>query len=132
MIRVACGGLIYRKALRISKSSTKEGQAGTIINLLSNDSAKICETLSFIFDVWRGPLEAIAFFFIIYMEIGNAAFVGYAFLCSFIPLKSKRMETHSKVLSNLSINSILGNFKFGSVKKRHNIECKKRNGLTIE
>lgn len=34
--RVACSGLIYRKALRILKSSTKEGQNGKIINILSN------------------------------------------------------------------------------------------------
>lgn len=86
-IRVAYSGLIYRKALQISKSSTENGRNGIIINLLSNDLAKFHDGLSYIFDAWRGPFEAVFFFIIIYMEIGNAAIVGYAFLASFIPLK---------------------------------------------
>lgn len=86
-IRVACGGLIYKKALRILRSSNEDGQSGQIINLLSNDLPKIDDGLTFLYDVWRGPLEAFSFFIVIYMEIGIAALAGILFLISFIPLQ---------------------------------------------
>lgn len=88
-IRVACSGLIYQKALRISKSSVKEGQTGQIINLLSTDLVKLDNGLTFLYDIWKGPLEAFAFFIIIYSEIGSAALVGFGFLISFVPLKGE-------------------------------------------
>lgn len=84
---MACSGLIYQKTLRLLKSSSEEGQSGKIINLLSNDLAKFDIGLAFLHDVWKGPLEAITFFVVIYMEIGIAAIGGMAFLASFIPLQ---------------------------------------------
>lgn len=88
-VRVACGGLIYRKALRILKSSAKEGQTGKIINLLSNDVRKFDEAFILIHELWRGPFECLSFLIVIYMEIGVSAFVGMGFLICFIPLQCK-------------------------------------------
>lgn len=88
-VRVACSGLVYRKSLRLRKSSAEEGQNGQIINLLSNDLSKFDIGLAFLHDVWKGPLEALTFFIVIYLEIGIAAVVGMAFLVSFIPLQGK-------------------------------------------
>lgn len=88
-VRVACSGLIYQKTLRLLKSSTEEGQSGKIINLLSNDLAKFDIGLAFLHDVWKGPLEALAFFVVIYIEIGISAVAGMAFLFSFVPLQGK-------------------------------------------
>lgn len=89
-VRIACSGLIYQKSLRLMKSSTEEGQNGLIINLLSSDLAKFDIGLAFLHDVWKGPLEALVFFIVIYIEIGVAAVAGMAFLASFIPLQGKR------------------------------------------
>ncbi|XP_031635556.1 multidrug resistance-associated protein 4-like [Contarinia nasturtii] len=86
--RVACSGLIYQKTLRLSKSLTEEGQNGKIINLLSSDLAKFDIGLAFLHDTWKGPLEAIVFFLVIYIEIGISAVFGMAFLASFIPLQA--------------------------------------------
>lgn len=86
-MRVACSGLIYRKSLRLRKSAAKEGQNGHIINLLSNDLSQFDDGLLYLHDVWKGPLEALAFFIVIYIEIGIAAAVGMAFLICFIPLQ---------------------------------------------
>lgn len=88
-IRVACAGLIYQKVLRLSKSSAEEGQNGKIVNLISTDLAKFDDGLTFLYDVWKGPLQAIVFFVVIYMEIGVAAFAGMAFMASFVPLQGK-------------------------------------------
>lgn len=86
-VRVACSGLIYKKLLKLSKSSSEEGQNGQIINLLSNDLAKLDIGFAVIHETWKGPLETIAYFVVIYMEIGIAAVIGMAFLVCFIPLQ---------------------------------------------
>lgn len=91
-MRVACSGLIYKKSLRLLKSTTEEGQSGKIINLLSNDLSKFDIGLAFLHDVWKGPLEAATFFIVIYNEIGLAAVAGMAFLASFIPLQGSQIH----------------------------------------
>lgn len=88
-VRVASAGLIYQKVLRLSKSSTEEGQNGKIINLISTDLAKFDDGLTFLYDVWKGPLQTIVFFVVIYMEIGIAAFAGMAFMASFVPVQGE-------------------------------------------
>lgn len=85
--RVAFSGLIYRKALRILKSSTQEGQNGKIINLLSNDLAKFEVAFLYIHEIWKGPLQAVLFMVVIYMQMGIAGVVGLIFLLAFIPLQ---------------------------------------------
>lgn len=88
-IRVACSGLVYQKSLRILKSSTKDGQNGQIINLLSNDLTKFDDGLTFLYDVFKGPLELLTYSVVIYMEIGVASVAGILFLASFIPLQGE-------------------------------------------
>lgn len=105
-LRVACSGLLYKKTLQLSKSSTEEGQNGKIINLLSDDLVKIQDGLPFLFDMWEGPLEAIAFFVVIYMEIGTAAIVGIAFLASFIPLQGKNIRDFDRNRFPINLNLI--------------------------
>lgn len=86
-VRVGCSGLIYRKTLRLLKSSTEEGQNGKIINLLTNDLAKFELGLQLVHDTWKGPLEAFAFFVVIYYHVGISAVIGMACLVGFIPLQ---------------------------------------------
>lgn len=86
-IRVACSGLIYSKSLRLLKSATQEGQNGQIINLLSNDLSKFDRAITFLYCVWKGPFETIAYSMVIYREIGISAVIGMAFLVAFVPLQ---------------------------------------------
>lgn len=89
-IRTACSGIIYQKALRLTKSMAEDGQNGKIINLLSNDLAKFDNMIAYFHEIWKGPLEAFVFLIVMYTEIGIAAVVGMAFLLSFIPLQGKK------------------------------------------
>lgn len=70
--------------LKIKKSSVEDGQNGQIINLLSSDLTKFDVALTFIGDIFNGPIQTV-----IYMEIGIAATIGMAFLASFVPLQGK-------------------------------------------
>lgn len=84
-LRVACSGLIYRKSLSLSKSSSDDDQNGKIINLLSNDLEHI--DLYVLFGLWKGPIETVLFLVIIYTEIGVAGIIGMAFLLAFVPVQ---------------------------------------------
>lgn len=100
-IRVSCSGLIYKKLLRLSKSASEEGQNGQIINLLSNDLAKFDIGFAVIHECWKGPLETIAYFVVIYMEIGISAAIGMLFLVCFIPLQGKKIFFISIIIRQL-------------------------------
>lgn len=88
-IRVACGGLIYQKSLRIFKSSAQSVQTGTIVNLLANDVKKFDEAILLAIGLWCAPLEIVSFFIITYLEVGVSALAGIGFLMCFIPLQCK-------------------------------------------
>lgn len=94
-IRVGCSGLIYRKTLRLLKSSSEDGQNGQIINLLSSDLLKFEYALGLLHEIWKGPMQVLLFLVVIYHEIGASGIVGIAFIASFIPLQRKYMGYES-------------------------------------
>lgn len=75
--------------LHLLKSSAEEGQSGKILNLLSNDLAKLELGLQLMHNIWVAPLQAIVFSIVIYMEIGVSAVIGMALIVSLIPLQGK-------------------------------------------
>lgn len=86
-VRVACSSCIYRKVLRLKKCAFDDDQNGKIMNLLANDLARLDDAIILLYMVWLGPLKAIAFSAVIYMEIGIAGIIGMIFLLSFLPLQ---------------------------------------------
>lgn len=87
-IRLACAGLIYRKALRTSITSDNNGLNGFAISLLSTDLPQFDLTFYFFYDLWKGPVEACIFGYIMYREIGWSALIGIASIVVFIPLQA--------------------------------------------
>lgn len=88
-VRIACSGLIYRKILRITKSSIEDGQNGQIINLLSNDLSNLESRFILLYEIYAIPIEMFAYFIVIYMEIGVAAILGMTVLVALAPLQGK-------------------------------------------
>lgn len=88
-VRIACSGLIYRKILRITKSSIEDGQNGQIINLLSNDLSNLETRFILLYEIYAIPIEMFAYFIVIYMEIGVAAILGMTVLVALAPLQGK-------------------------------------------
>lgn len=87
--RLGCSALIYKKVLRLSKSTSYTGMNGQVINLLTNDVSKFEVMFCYIHDVWKGPIEILCMGYIIYSEVGWAGLVGIGFMCLFIPIQSK-------------------------------------------
>lgn len=86
-MRMACGGLIYRKSLRILKASAEDGQNGKIINILSSDLPRFDSAFTFAHEMWEGPIQTLLFLVVIYIQIGLAGIIGVVFLLAFSPLQ---------------------------------------------
>lgn len=88
-MRVACCSLIYRKALKLSKTALRETTAGQVVNLLSNDVNRFDIAVLFAHQLWVGPLQTILVTYFMYEQVGVSAVIGVLFLLMFIPLQSK-------------------------------------------
>ncbi|RZC33451.1 multidrug resistance-associated protein, partial [Asbolus verrucosus] len=86
-LRVACSSLVYRKTLRLSRTALASTTIGQLVNLLSNDVSKFDQGFLLAHFVWIGPIQTAVATYLIYREIGVAAFFGMGFLLSFIPMQ---------------------------------------------
>lgn len=87
--RIACCSLIYRKALRLSKTALGDTTVGQVVNLLSNDVNRFDMAVLFVHYLWVGPLETLVVAYLTYQEFGIAAVIGIATLLLVIPFQSK-------------------------------------------
>lgn len=86
-MRVACCSLIYRKALRLSRTALGETTIGQAVNLLSNDVNRFDVAIIFLHYLWIAPLETIVITYFMYKEVEWASIIGVATLLMFIPLQ---------------------------------------------
>ncbi|XP_033208086.1 probable multidrug resistance-associated protein lethal(2)03659 [Belonocnema kinseyi] len=86
-VRVSCCSLIYRKVLRISKSSEADATAGQIVNLLSNDVNTLDYALPFFHYIWIAPIQLLVIAYIIYDEVDLPALTGIGLYLLIIPLQ---------------------------------------------
>ncbi|XP_078047115.1 putative multidrug resistance-associated protein lethal(2)03659 [Augochlora pura] len=86
-MRVACCTLIYRKALRLSRTALGETTVGQAVNLLSNDVNRFDVAIIFLHYLWIGPLETIIILYFMYREVEISAIIGVAVLLMFAPLQ---------------------------------------------
>lgn len=86
-MRVACCSLIYRKALKLSRTALGETTIGQAVNLLSNDVSRFDVAIIFLHYLWLGPLETVIITYFMWSEVGWPAVYGVAALLLFIPLQ---------------------------------------------
>lgn len=68
-VRVAMCSMIYRKALRLSKTALGNTTAGQVVNLISNDVGRLDLAMIFIHYLWVGPLETVLITYLMYREV---------------------------------------------------------------
>lgn len=88
-LRVAACSLIYRKALKLSKSALAETTVGQMVNLLSNDVSRFDFAMIHFHTLWLAPIETVVVMFLVYTYVGPTGLVGTLFLLLFIPFQSK-------------------------------------------
>ncbi|XP_017087305.2 probable multidrug resistance-associated protein lethal(2)03659 [Drosophila bipectinata] len=86
-VRLACAGLVYRKCLRASASSG-EGLGALAISVMSIDLSQFDLTFYFFHDLWKGPVEACIFGYLMYRQVGWTSLIGIAFIIVLIPLQA--------------------------------------------
>ncbi|KAF5283710.1 hypothetical protein FQR65_LT13745 [Abscondita terminalis] len=86
-VRVACCSLIYRKALKLSKSSLGQTTVGQTVNLLSNDVNRFDVAVQDTHQLWVGPIETVVVTYFMYEEVGISAVLGVVVLLLFIPMQ---------------------------------------------
>lgn len=87
-IRVATCSLIYRKALKLSKSALAETTIGQMVNLLSNDVSRFNSATQHVNYLWISPLETVIVMYLLYINVGVTGLAGTFFLLLFIPFQS--------------------------------------------
>lgn len=71
-MRVGMCSMIYRKALRLSKSALGDTTAGHVVNLMSNDVGRLDLATIFVHYLWVGPLETLFITYLMYREVRKA------------------------------------------------------------
>ncbi|KAG7200525.1 hypothetical protein KM043_001089 [Ampulex compressa] len=75
-MRIASSSLVYRKILRLSKSSTSTTTPGQIINLLSNDVSRFDQLFVMLHYIWIMPIQGALIAFLIWESVGIASLAG--------------------------------------------------------
>ncbi|XP_014467770.1 PREDICTED: multidrug resistance-associated protein 4-like [Dinoponera quadriceps] len=95
-VRVAVCSLVYRKALRLSKTALGETAPGKIVNLVANDVNRFDLVSIFIHHMWSAPLSALVVAYILYTEVGYAGLIGIAAIFVVVPIQSYTGKLSSK------------------------------------
>ncbi|XP_033217281.1 probable multidrug resistance-associated protein lethal(2)03659 isoform X2 [Belonocnema kinseyi] len=86
--RIACSSLIFRKILKISKTSLEtKTTVGQIVNMLSNDVSRFDYALFGLNYIWIAPIQIIIMTYIMYQEVGWSALIGMAVLVLTMPFQ---------------------------------------------
>ncbi|KAL6254635.1 hypothetical protein P5V15_013942 [Pogonomyrmex californicus] len=95
-VRVAVCSVVYRKALRLSKTALGETAPGKVVNLVANDVNRFDLVTIFIHHMWSAPLSALIVAYILYQEVGYAGLIGIAAIFVVVPIQSYTGKLSSK------------------------------------
>ncbi|KDR24429.1 putative multidrug resistance-associated protein, partial [Zootermopsis nevadensis] len=87
-MRVGVCSLIYRKALRLSKTALGETTVGQAVNLLSNDVARFDKTFLVLAFLVIAPVETMIIVYLLWSRIGISAVLGVVSILLVIPVQA--------------------------------------------
>ncbi|KAL0104958.1 hypothetical protein PUN28_016534 [Cardiocondyla obscurior] len=95
-VRVAVCSVVYRKALRLSKTALGETAPGKVVNLVANDVNRFDYVSILIHYMWSAPLSTLIVAYILYQEVGFAGLIGIAAVFVVVPFQSYTGKLSSK------------------------------------
>ncbi|XP_017474879.1 PREDICTED: probable multidrug resistance-associated protein lethal(2)03659 [Rhagoletis zephyria] len=87
-VRIGLCSMIYRKALRLSRTALGGTTTGQVVNLISNDVGRLDTSLIHIHYLYLGPIVAVIITILMYREIGVSSLFGVAFMLLLLPLQA--------------------------------------------
>ncbi|KAI1280794.1 Multidrug resistance-associated protein 1 [Halotydeus destructor] len=98
-VRTSLTATIYRKALVLSNSSRKGTTVGEIVNLMSVDSQRFYDMMTYLNLVWSAPFQIGLALYFLWAELGWATLAGFGVMVVMIPVNgyvagiSKKWQT---------------------------------------
>ncbi|XP_076255885.1 ATP-binding cassette sub-family C member 4-like isoform X1 [Rhynchophorus ferrugineus] len=86
-MRAACAALVYRKAIRLSKTSLVSTTVGQMVNLISNDVSRFEVCTINVHNIWIAPIELFVILYLLYTNVGWTGLPGVGILLCFIPFQ---------------------------------------------
>ncbi|XP_054158572.1 ATP-binding cassette sub-family C member 4-like [Oppia nitens] len=86
-MRVATSALIYRKTMKLSRSSLAQTTVGQILNILSNDVNRFDEFSQFSHSIIIAPLQSAIIGYILWKQLGWPCLASMAVIILFIPFQ---------------------------------------------
>ncbi|KAH1001745.1 hypothetical protein HUJ04_005722 [Dendroctonus ponderosae] len=86
-LRVAAVALVYRKAIRLSKSALAETTIGQMVNLISNDVSRFEMCTVNVHNIWIGPIQLVVLLFLLLSYAGWTGLIGVGVLLCIIPFQ---------------------------------------------
>ena len=87
-VRTAVSTLLYRKALTVSAAGRAMTSTGQVVNMMSNDTMQLQRFLQFAGFTVIAPLQIIISLVLIYKQVGNATWVGIAYMFLLMPINT--------------------------------------------
>ncbi|KAG5866797.1 hypothetical protein JTB14_031470 [Gonioctena quinquepunctata] len=87
-VRAAVIVLIYRKAVKLSRTALGDTPVGKVVNLLSNDVARFDFASAMIHQLWVGPISAIIVMFYLYQSAGLPGIAGILTIVILSPMQA--------------------------------------------
>lgn len=104
-VRVACSSLLYKKALSLTLTQTRQTTVGQLVNMLSNDMSRFDHSLIFIPFLLVGPMQLIITVAILWPRLGVACLAGVCMLLIYMLLQTFLGRLFSKLRQRTAVLS---------------------------
>ena len=96
-IRTSVSTLLFSKALTISAAGRAQTSTGQVVNMMSNDTQQLQRFLQFFGFTLVAPIQIVLSLVLIYRQVGNATWVGIAFMFGLVPINGVVFSNISKM-----------------------------------
>ncbi|XP_063985040.1 ATP-binding cassette sub-family C member 4-like [Diachasmimorpha longicaudata] len=105
-LRIASSSLVYRKILKLSRTSANRITGGEIINLLSNDVARFDLVFTRLHYLWAMPIQSVAIAYLIWQNVQLATVAGiFVLLIQTVPVQVYFTRLTAKLRAKMAVRT---------------------------
>ncbi|OQV17406.1 Multidrug resistance-associated protein 1 [Hypsibius exemplaris] len=79
---------VYRKALRITSAAKRTSTVGEIVNLMSVDSQRLTDLMTYIHLLWSGPFQMALALYFLWQALGPSVLAGLGIMLLMVPINA--------------------------------------------